>query len=135
MAAVLWITFRLGRAILRPVWKRAPGPLRWYYGPYRCRPFPFLLLVTIISALMQVFVSEDTILKIMPKNNVLRMVLASLLGLIFPVCECAIIPITRALIKKACLWGWPSHSCWPPPSSIPSCCCLRTTPFPHMPQI
>ena len=61
---------------------------------------PFVLLGTIISSLIQVFVSEDMILKILPQNGFLRLVLASLVGLVFPVCECAIIPITRGLIKK-----------------------------------
>lgn len=61
---------------------------------------PFVLLGTIISSLIQVYVSEDTILKILPKNNFIRLIFASCLGLIFPVCECAIIPITRGLIKK-----------------------------------
>ncbi len=61
---------------------------------------PFVLLGTVISSLIQVFVSEEMILKILPKNGFMRLVFASLLGLVFPVCECAIIPITRGLIKK-----------------------------------
>ncbi len=61
---------------------------------------PFVLLGTIISSLIQVFVTEDMILRILPKNNLMQLVLASLIGLVFPVCECAIIPITRGLIKK-----------------------------------
>lgn len=61
---------------------------------------PFVLLGTIISSLIQVFVSEDMILRILPKNNFLRLIFAALLGVVFPVCECAIIPITRGLIKK-----------------------------------
>ncbi len=61
---------------------------------------PFVMLGTIISSLIQVFVSEETILKVLPKNNFLRLIFAALLGLVFPVCECAIIPITRGLIKK-----------------------------------
>lgn len=61
---------------------------------------PFILLGSIISALIQVFVSENTIAKILPKNRFLGLLTASLSGLVFPVCECAIIPITRRLIKK-----------------------------------
>ena len=61
---------------------------------------PFVLLGTIISSLIQVFVSEDMILRILPKNNFLRLVFTALFGLVFPVCECAIIPITRGLIRK-----------------------------------
>ena len=61
---------------------------------------PFVMLGTIVSSLIQVFVTEDMMLKIMPKNGFLRLLSAALVGLIFPVCECAIIPITRGLLKK-----------------------------------
>ena len=61
---------------------------------------PFVLLGVIISSLIQLFVSEDTLLRILPKQRSLRLIFASFLGLVFPVCECAIIPITRALIRK-----------------------------------
>ena len=61
---------------------------------------PFVLLGTLISSLIHIYVTEATILKILPKNNLLRLVFASCLGLIFPICECAIVPITRSLVKK-----------------------------------
>lgn len=61
---------------------------------------PFILLGSIISAVIQVFISEDTIAKALPKNKLLGVLAAALSGLIFPVCECAVIPIGRRLIKK-----------------------------------
>lgn len=61
---------------------------------------PFIMLGALVSALIQVFVSEDTIAKVIPKNKLIALAAASVMGLIFPVCECAIIPITRRLIKK-----------------------------------
>ncbi|AVP54358.1 permease [Clostridium tetani] len=61
---------------------------------------PFILLASLVSALIQVFVSEEFITKIIPKNKFLSFLGASLMGLIFPVCECAIVPITKKLIKK-----------------------------------
>jgi uncharacterized protein len=67
---------------------------------------PFILLGAIVSALIQVFVSEETIAKIIPKNKVLGFVAASLMGFIFPVCECAIIPIAKRLIKKGLPLGF-----------------------------
>ena len=50
--------------------------------------------------MIQVYVTEDLLLKALPKNHFLRLLCAALVGLIFPVCECAIIPITRGLLKK-----------------------------------
>ncbi len=61
---------------------------------------PFVLLGALVSACILIFVSEDFIEKILPKRKSIGFVIAALLGLIFPVCECAIIPITRRLIKK-----------------------------------
>lgn len=61
---------------------------------------PFVLLGVFVSALIQSFVSEEFLRKILPKNAYLGLVPAALLGVIFPVCECAIIPVVRRLIKK-----------------------------------
>lgn len=43
--------------------------------------------------------------KILPRHVFLAMLPATLLGIIFPICECAIIPVVRRLIKK----GLPQH--------------------------
>lgn len=61
---------------------------------------PFLLIGAIASAIIQLFISEDRINKIIPKNNFLAVLIASLLGIFMPICECAIIPVTRSLIQK-----------------------------------
>lgn len=53
-----------------------------------------------VSSIIQIFISEETIAKIIPKNKIIGLISASLIGLIFPVCECAIVPIVRRLIKK-----------------------------------
>ncbi|MGH4118402.1 permease [Clostridium sp.] len=61
---------------------------------------PFILIGALASSIIQIFVSEETITRIIPKNKFLGVFIASLVGLVFPVCECAIVPITRRLIKK-----------------------------------
>lgn len=67
---------------------------------------PFIILGSIVSAVMQIYISNEAITKIIPKNNIIGYFGAALIGLIFPVCECAIIPITRALIKKGVPLGF-----------------------------
>lgn len=66
---------------------------------------PFILLGSFISAIIQVFVSEATIQKLIPKNRLVAIFTASLLGFLVPICECGIIPVVRRLIKK----GVPSY--------------------------
>lgn len=61
---------------------------------------PFILIGSIISSLIQMFVSEELIRRIIPKNIFLALIITSFTGMIFPVCECAIIPIGKRLIKK-----------------------------------
>ncbi|MCJ7690196.1 MAG: permease, partial [Clostridiaceae bacterium] len=61
---------------------------------------PFILIGALASSIIQMFVSEETIARIIPKNKFLGVFIASLVGLVFPVCECAIVPISRRLIKK-----------------------------------
>lgn len=61
---------------------------------------PFIILGSFISAIIQIFVSEEHIVNLVSRINIFGYFGAALMGIIFPVCECAIIPITRSLIKK-----------------------------------
>jgi uncharacterized membrane protein YraQ (UPF0718 family) len=61
---------------------------------------PFVLLGVLVSALLQQFVSEQTIKRLIPKNPVLGVLFACLLGLVFPLCECGMIPVIRRLMRK-----------------------------------
>ncbi|WP_044894884.1 permease [Bacillus alveayuensis] len=61
---------------------------------------PFILIGVFVSAFIQTFTSEDTLRLWLPKNPYVAIVFAAFFGIIFPVCECAIIPIVRRLIKK-----------------------------------
>jgi uncharacterized protein len=66
---------------------------------------PFILLGVFVSALIQTYVSEETIRRFIPNNAIAALLPAALLGIVFPVCECAIVPVVRRLIKK----GMPLH--------------------------
>ncbi|WP_413379002.1 permease [Paenibacillus taichungensis] len=61
---------------------------------------PFLLIGVLLSSLMQWFVSEEMIRKLTPKNPVGGVLVAGLLGIIFPICECGMIPVVRRLMHK-----------------------------------
>ncbi|MFD0676262.1 MULTISPECIES: permease [unclassified Paenibacillus] len=61
---------------------------------------PFILIGVFVSALLQVFVSEQTIRRLIPRNPFLGIVTAGMLGIIFPICECGMVPAIRNLIKK-----------------------------------
>jgi len=61
---------------------------------------PFILLGTLISGFIDAYLPPGLIDRWLPKNRVLAVILSGLLGAIFPVCECAVVPVIRRLIRK-----------------------------------
>jgi uncharacterized membrane protein YraQ (UPF0718 family) len=61
---------------------------------------PFVTLGVLISGIIQIFVTEEMIAKIMPKNKILAVIFASFIGILFPSCECGIVPIVSRLVAK-----------------------------------
>jgi uncharacterized membrane protein YraQ (UPF0718 family) len=61
---------------------------------------PFLLLGTLSSGLVEVFLDQEKIQKFIPSSPVLGALAGSLFGLIFPVCECGVVPLVRRLFRK-----------------------------------
>jgi uncharacterized membrane protein YraQ (UPF0718 family) len=61
---------------------------------------PFILIGVLVSSILQIFVSEKWIQKLVPRNPLLGILYACILGILFPVCECGLIPIMRRLITK-----------------------------------
>ena len=61
---------------------------------------PFIFIGSLISSFIEVFIPQDIIIKIFSKNKFISMVVASILGLFIPVCDCGTIPLARTLIRK-----------------------------------
>lgn len=61
---------------------------------------PFLLLGSLISSIIERYVSNERIASLIPKNIVLGSIMGILLGFFVPACDCAVIPISKRLIKK-----------------------------------
>jgi hypothetical protein len=61
---------------------------------------PFLLIGVLLSSFMQWFVSEEMVRRLTPKNPVGGVLVAGLLGIVFPICECGMIPVVRRLMHK-----------------------------------
>lgn len=62
--------------------------------------FPFIMLGVVISAIIQEFVPDNFLQKIIPKNPILGSIVGVIMGFFIPACDCAVIPIARRLIKK-----------------------------------
>ncbi len=61
---------------------------------------PFLLLGSLISGFVDVFVSSERIARLLPKNESASILLCGLLGLVFPMCECGSVVVIRRFLKK-----------------------------------
>ncbi len=61
---------------------------------------PFLLLGTLTSGLIEAFVSHEDIARFVPKNKLGATIGGAFLGVIFPVCECGVVPVARRLFTK-----------------------------------
>ncbi|TBL70917.1 permease [Paenibacillus thalictri] len=62
--------------------------------------FPFILLGVLVSSCMQTLIPEQWVRRFVPRNPLLGILFACLLGILFPVCECGLIPVIRRLIAK-----------------------------------
>ena len=61
---------------------------------------PYLLLGTLASGLVEVFLDRDQIARWVSKRPVASSISGAMMGIIFPVCECGVVPLTRRLFKK-----------------------------------
>jgi len=61
---------------------------------------PFLLMGVLLSGALLIFVDERKLIAILPKNPLLGALAGSLLGFMFPVCECGNVPVARRLISQ-----------------------------------
>lgn len=61
---------------------------------------PFLLLGSIISGVVDVFVSTERVTKLLPKSPLGSVLLAGLMGFVFPICECGSVVVVRRFVRK-----------------------------------
>ncbi len=61
---------------------------------------PYIMVGTLLSGLIAAFLDSKLLDKVLPKSRVLATIIAGFLGLVFPVCECAVVPVIRRLVQK-----------------------------------
>ncbi len=69
--------------------------------------FPFIVLGALIAGILEEVVPQQAITRIVPKSRLFAVCLGGVLGLIFPMCECGIVPVMRRLLRK----GLPLGTC------------------------
>jgi uncharacterized membrane protein YraQ (UPF0718 family) len=69
--------------------------------------FPFIVLGALIAGILEEVVPQQAITRIIPKSKLGAISLGGILGLVFPMCECGIVPVMRRLLRK----GLPLGTC------------------------
>jgi uncharacterized membrane protein YraQ (UPF0718 family) len=68
---------------------------------------PFVVLGVWIAGILQEYLPQRLVTRILPRSKFLAILIGGLLGLVFPMCECGIIPVMRRLLRK----GFPLGCC------------------------
>jgi uncharacterized membrane protein YraQ (UPF0718 family) len=61
---------------------------------------PFLLAGSLVSGLIDVFLDQSLLERYLPKRALPAALAGAMLGMVFPVCECGVVPVARRLYEK-----------------------------------
>ena len=61
---------------------------------------PFVMIGSIISGFIDVYVTPDIVHSHLPKNKLARILFGTFIGFFFPSCECGIVPIVNRFLEK-----------------------------------
>jgi uncharacterized membrane protein YraQ (UPF0718 family) len=61
---------------------------------------PFVVLGAILSGFVERCLSRETVARFLPRNRGLGLIISAGLGLVFPMCECGVVPVVRRLLAK-----------------------------------
>lgn len=61
---------------------------------------PFVIIGALISGILEELLPQQLFARMIPKNRTLAIAGSASLGLIFPMCECGIVPVMRRLLGK-----------------------------------
>jgi uncharacterized protein len=61
---------------------------------------PFILVGALLSGLIEMFISPQRMLRLIPKSKLGQLAAGATFGVFLPVCECGVIVVLRRLLKK-----------------------------------
>jgi uncharacterized membrane protein YraQ (UPF0718 family) len=68
---------------------------------------PFIILGSVIAGVLEHAIPKQWIMRFVPKNRFAAIAMSCFLGMVFPMCECGILPVMRRLLRK----GLPLSCC------------------------
>jgi uncharacterized membrane protein YraQ (UPF0718 family) len=61
---------------------------------------PFMLMGSLVGGMIEAFLSRERMTALLPKRGWQTVCVAAAAGILFPVCECAVVPVVRRLVGK-----------------------------------
>ena len=104
---LLFIVFGYGFLICQPDGKSIRA-FSLIFASIILEAMPFMLFGALVGGLIEAYVSREHMTAILPKRAWVTVMLAAGMGIVFPVCECAVVPMMRRLARKGL----------PPPAAI-----------------
>jgi len=95
--AIALLLLLLGQS---PAWSSLVGNIAINFLAVMVEALPFMLIGSLAGGLIEVFVPATWVERAVRQHRIRAVLLAGLLGLLLPVCECAIVPVVRRLLGK-----------------------------------
>jgi uncharacterized protein len=102
LPVILLVWLGSGRGVpgvLEPLTPRIQGLVTIFLGII-FEALPFVVGGVLLSSAIALYVDDAVIRRIIPRGRISSALVGSLLGLLFPVCECGTVPATRRLLQK-----------------------------------
>jgi len=85
---------------MTPAWGNLLGELAINFLAIMVEALPFMLIGSLAGGLIEVFIPVDWVERLFRQRRTRAVFLAGTMGIFFPVCECAIVPVVRRLLGK-----------------------------------
>lgn len=97
------VVVAVGSTALLPAPETLPGQLAAFVAIWLAlcvQAIPFLVLGVLVAAVIVAFLPGDALLRVVPRSDGSAVVAAGLFGTVLPGCECASVPVARALLDR-----------------------------------
>ncbi len=101
IAELAILTFALAALVVGVLWRQPEiGDLAINFVSIILEAMPFMMVGAVLGGFIEAFVPSEFIQRALTGHTKITVFVAAALGMVFPVCECAIVPIVRRLINK-----------------------------------
>ncbi|MBN2524870.1 MAG: permease [Deltaproteobacteria bacterium] len=96
---VLFVVFAYGILAVAPD-STSIQTLSVVFAGIMLEAMPMMLFGALVGGLIETFISRERMTRILPKKGTITIIFAAGMGVLFPVCECAVVPVVRRLLGK-----------------------------------